>query len=85
MLYGVKYTKERLEELGITVSHSHAEDTWRPSLIVEGSDGRFMRYPPTIMIELMDTNLIDAAIDRFIVQLRKEKLQKLNEIQIKLR
>lgn len=81
MLYGIKYTKERLKELGITASLVQDEDTWRPSLIIESSNGSFMRYPPTTMIELKDSNLIDDAIDSFIVQLRKEKLQKLNEIQ----
>jgi hypothetical protein len=48
-------------------------------LIVEGNDGSFIIYPTNMNIH--DDVGIDIAIDKFIVQLRKEKLQKLNEIQ----
>ena len=39
MLYGTKYTKDRLEYLGIKVSLEYDKDTLHPILIVEGRDG----------------------------------------------
>ena len=81
MQYGIKYTKERLEYLGIIVLISVDENTWSPSVIVEGNDGCFMRYPPITMTILNDSNIVDNAVDMFLIQLRKEKLQKLNEVQ----
>jgi hypothetical protein len=80
-MYGIKYTKERLEELGIDIIIPIDENTWKPSVIVEGNDGSFMRYPPVTMTELYDSNIVDDAVDLFIIQLRKEKLKKLNEVQ----
>lgn len=79
MVFGVKYTKERLEYLGINVSLEYDKDTFRPILIVEGKDGCFMRFP-TNMINIHDDGGVDTAVDKFLTELRKEKLQKLNEI-----
>jgi len=77
MMYGKKYNKYRLEELGITVLEDE-DDIWNPSLIIESSDGSFMRYNIHNNV-VIDESLVDIAIDRFIVQLRREKIQKLNE------
>lgn len=79
MLYGTKYTKDRLEYLGIKVSLDYDKDTLRPILIVEGRDGCFMRYA-TNMINIHDDGGVDTAVNKFLNELRKEKLQKLNEI-----
>jgi len=76
-MYGKKYNKYRLEELGITVLEDE-DDIWNPSLIIESSDGSFMRYNIHNNV-VIDESLVDIAIDRFIVQLRREKIQKLNE------
>jgi hypothetical protein len=80
MLYGIKYTKERLEYLGIKVSLDYNKDTLRPILIVEGNDGCFVVYP-TNMININDNGGVDSFVDKFLSELRKEKLQKLNEVQ----
>ena len=77
MMYGKKYNKYRLEELGITVLEDE-DDIWNPSLIIESSDGSFMRYNIHNNV-VIDESLVDIAIDRFIVQLRREKIQKINE------
>ncbi len=92
MLHGIKYTKERLEYLGIKVSAPNDGGVYVLSLIVESGDGGyFMRYNihnNGIFYTTVDELLVDTAVDRFIVQLRKEKLQKLqklNEVQAQSR
>lgn len=71
MVYGIKYTKEHLEYLGIKVILTYTA-TSCPILIVENKEGCFVRYSASMSI--------DDAINKFLAELRKEKLEKLNAL-----
>ena len=75
----MKYTSKILKKLGLSYKVTHNEETWAPEIIIENNNGDFMRYKTT-MIDIEDNNMVDHAIDKFLVECRKEKLQRLNEI-----
>ena len=73
------YTKERQKYLGIGCLIVYDENTFLPIIKIIDKNG-IMRYYKTTMTDISDNNSIDSAIDKFLLDLRKEKLQKLNEI-----
>lgn len=75
----MKYTTEVLKTLGLSYSVAHDDKTFAPDIIVENNNGDFIRYKTT-MIDIMDNDAVDSAIDKFLVENRKEKLIRLNEI-----
>lgn len=66
------YTKEDIENLGLTISVSWGD------LIIEAIDGTWMRYKQNSMIDY-ETN-VNCGICEFLTQLRKEKLTQLMQI-----
>jgi len=74
----MKYDDNILKYYGIKYSIIYNE-VYQPEIIIENISRDIMRVKTT-MIQIMDLNAIDNAIDKFLIESRKEKLQKLNEI-----
>ena len=81
--FGIKYTKNYQDQIGITTLLIYDENDFLPIILVESQDGSFMRYKPKDSISrILDfSNIVDDAINDFMIKSRKEKLKKLNEIQ----
>jgi len=75
----MKYTDEILKQHGLMYAITYDENTLAPIIIVKNSKGYFKKYKTT-MISINDYNGIEYAIGDFIIELRKQKLIKLNEI-----
>ena len=74
----MKYTKEKLKEYGIDYNVVYDDYGVRPELIVKNLHDS-MRYDLNINWSSDDV-FIENAIDKFLVESRKEKLIRLNEI-----
>lgn len=80
---GIKYTINYQDQIGINASILYDENNFLSVVLVESKNGSFMRYRPKESIfRILDfSNIVDDAIDDFMIKSRKEKLEKLNEIQ----
>ena len=76
---GAKYTDEVLKKLGISYTLRYDEKILAPIVTVKNSNGDFREYKIT-MISIYDHNGINNAIDNFIIEMRKEKLIRINKV-----
>jgi len=77
-MHSVRYSEEFLKSLGIIITMTYDDYTFAPEILIE-TDDALMRYKTT-MIDIIDNKSVDKAIQKFIVGLRKEKLEKLKNI-----
>lgn len=79
----MKYTKEELKQYGLICNYVDDPFCSGPEIIIDHhASGDFMRYRFPIVNNkyISEDEAIDNAVDRFLIQKRKEKLIMLNNL-----